>query len=87
MLEKHLITNHKSESQIKEMRTRLTCDICEYKTTSETVLKQHKKLNHEKKNKSTKRKVCRFCEKQFNKEETLNKHLKTEHNSREQRQN
>ena len=82
MLEKHTITHHKPESHIKEMRTRLTCDICEYKTTSETVLKQHKRLNHEKKSKSTKRKVCILCDKQFNKEETLNKHMKSEHNTR-----
>lgn len=64
--------SHK-EDQSKEMRTRLTCDICNYKTTSETVLKQHKQLNHLKKMnvKNSKRKVCAICSKQFNKEETL----------------
>ena len=38
-----------NENQAKEMRTKLTCDICNYKTTSETVLRQQKQLNHEKK--------------------------------------
>ena len=70
-----------NEDQIKEMRTRLTCDTCSYKTTSETVLRQHKQLNHEKKitGKPLKRKVCEGCSKQFNKTETLTVHMKKCH--------
>ena len=68
-----------NENQTKEMRTRLTCDICNYKTTSLTVLRQHKQLNHEKKIKNSKRKVCEGCSKQFNKEETLTVHMKKCH--------
>ena len=60
------------------MRTRLVCDTCNYKTISETVLRQHKQLNHDKKHnlKKSKRKVCEGCSKKFNKAETLTTHMK-----------
>ena len=65
------------------MRARLSCNICSYKTTSDSVLKQHIKLNHENKStkptKSTKRKTCNMCNKQFNKDTTLTKHMKNDH--------
>ena len=70
--------NH--EEQSKEMRTRLKCDKCDYRTTSKAVLKQHIQLNHEQKViKSSKRKTCNVCNKQFNKETTFIKHMENLH--------
>ena len=71
------------EKSFLEMRARLSCNICSYKTTSDSVLKQHIKLNHENKStkptKSTNRKICNMCNKQFNKDTTLTKHMKNDH--------
>ena len=74
------------EDQVKEMSTRLTCNVCDYRTTSETVLNRHKQLNHEKKTnlKDSKRKFCKFCNKKFNKEETLTKHISKCHTLKSQ---
>ena len=72
------------KTQVIEMRSRHACDICNFKSTSETVLRQHIRLNHENKKKSnpgktSKRKECNICGKQFNKDTTLEKHMKKEH--------
>ena len=83
MLNRHIKSSHQKvqEKPILEMKARFSCNMCNYKTTSETVLKQHFKLNHEKKTnvKSSKRKTCNVCNKQFNKETTLANHLKNDH--------
>ena len=55
-------------------------------TSSETVVKQHKSINHKTKNKLTKKKKCYLCDKRFNKKETLNKHMKIDHKIVESKQ-
>ena len=59
----------------------VTCDTCDYKTTSETMLILHKSGNHKtnEKQKTTKRKSCDICDKKFNKESTFKSHMKKEH--------
>ena len=82
LLNRHMKSQHQQnhEELSKEMRARFTCEKCDYKTTSKTVLKQHIELNHEqKRNKSSKRKVCNVCDKQFNKEATYINHMKNLH--------
>ena len=62
------------------MRKRFTCDKCDYKTTSKTVLTQHIKCTHEDKGKnSSKRKECHLCGKRFNKTTTFNTHMQNIH--------
>ena len=59
------------------MRIRFTCDTCDYKTTSKTMLILHKSSNHQ--TKATKWKSCDICDKKFNKESTFKSHMKKEH--------
>ena len=51
LLIQHMSDKHSQiiEDSSKEMRVRFECDICQYRTTSETVLQHHKTLNDEKK--------------------------------------
>ena len=87
----HIETAHKEgpvESQ-RTMRERLTCDHCGFKSTSDYVLKEHKRINHNVKNNEenktkTKRRQCEVCGQKFNKDSTLNKHMRSIHGGREQ---
>ena len=70
------------------MRIRFSCDKCDFKTTSETMLVLHKSSNHQtnKLQKPTKRKSCEVCDKKFNKESTLKNHMWNEHRQSELRE-
>ena len=69
------------------MRSRLKCDECNFKTTSNTTLIMHKNSNHIKekvsqikiKTKMSNRTKCDICDKKFNKDCTYKKHMQKYH--------
>ena len=70
----------------RTMRERLSCDVCGFRSTSDYVLKEHKRFNHQMKNndgninpRKTGRRQCDVCGQKFNKDNTLNKHMRTIH--------
>ena len=82
LLNKHKESVHEGlhQQQTQEMRTRIKCDQCEFKTTSTIVLKTHTNIQHKSKvAATTKRKICDICKKKFNKISTYNKHVQKEH--------
>ena len=73
--------NNVVEENTRNMRERLQCYVCVFKTTSDYVLEQHNKLVHQVKVKacSSKRKLCNACGKRFNKEFNYITHMRTIH--------
>ena len=70
------MSQHKEHS----MRIRYSCDMCNFKTTSDTALKLHISVNHAQIKKTiTKRKSCEICNKKFNKDNTYNQHMNNVH--------
>lgn len=70
------------KGDVKEMRNRITCEECSFKTTSSTNLKLHQNSNHKKKEqkiKASSRIKCNICDKKFNKKSTFEIHMQTYH--------
>ena len=67
-----------------QVRQRKLCEDCDFKTTSECVLKKHIEINHtdnnkKKKSKPSTRLHCDSCEKYFYKKDKLSEHRRTMH--------
>ena len=61
------------------IRERKTCKECNYKTTSECVMKRHIELKHKTRKAVTtsKRRTCDICSKKFKKDFTFKTHMET----------
>ena len=79
ILNNQIETVHK-EQQNQEMRKCFTCEKCDYKTTSKTVLTIHTESKHANKEMNGAiRKICSICGKKFNNMTTFNTHMKRCH--------
>ena len=72
------------ERRLNEMRSRINCDKCKFKTTSMTALKLHENSNHKdkKEHKNKNRIKCEECDKKFNKESTYKTHMQKVHHDK-----
>ena len=75
------------ERRLNEMRSRINCDKCKFKTTSMTALKLHENSNHKdkKEHRNTNRIKCEECDKKFNKESTFKTHMQKVHHDKNMR--
>ena len=71
--------NDARERRLNEMRNRINCDKCNFKTTSLTALKLHENVNHKDKKEHKNRIKCDECDKKFNKESTFKTHMQKVH--------
>ena len=77
LLTKHIENAHEKSTN---MRSRLSCNKCGFKTTTNAVLKTHIESKHRQKVvKPSKRKSCEFCDKRFNKDSNLKEHMVKQH--------
>ena len=58
------------------MRSRITCSACEFKTTSDYVLKRHTEVHHKGINNTI---TCAVCKEKFHSNNDLNKHMNAQH--------
>ena len=67
------------------IRERITCEECNFKSTLECVMKRHIELKHKRHSNNTgtvktnKRRTCNICGKKFNKENTFKTHMEKMH--------